>query len=128
MNNRENGVTLMVLVITIIVLLIIVSVGITLSVGDDGILNRAVQGRETTETGILVERLENMMMKYQTSEYAYQPNGLNAYLDKRKNEKMIDNYSINGTDGTVILEKDGKSFRWIRIGTDITDYKIEVVE
>ena len=49
-NKRERGITLIALVVTIIVLLILAGVSISMLAGQNGILNRASEAKEKTET------------------------------------------------------------------------------
>ncbi len=65
MRNKNNGITLIALVITIIVLLILAGVAIATLTGDNGILTKAVQAKENTEKSAEEEArklkiLENM--------------------------------------------------------------------
>ena len=48
--NKEKGITLIALVITIIVLLILAGVAIATLTGDNGVLTKAVSAKEKTET------------------------------------------------------------------------------
>ena len=49
-NVNNNGITLIALVVTIIVLLILAGVSINMLTGQNGILNRAAEAKEKTET------------------------------------------------------------------------------
>ena len=52
---RENGITLIALVITIIVLIILAGISISLILGDNGIVEKAKQAKEQTEQAKLNE-------------------------------------------------------------------------
>jgi len=56
--NSENGITIIVLVITIIVLIILASISIRAIVGDDGIIDETTNAQLTTEKQIVLERLK----------------------------------------------------------------------
>ena len=47
--NKENGITLIALVITIIILIILATVTITLVFGEGGLIQRAQEGKDLTE-------------------------------------------------------------------------------
>ena len=47
--NRNSGITLIALIVTIIVLLILAGISIQMLTGDNGILTRAGQAKEMTE-------------------------------------------------------------------------------
>ena len=49
-NKRDRGITLIALVVTIIVLLILAGVSISMLTGQNGILNKAADAKEKTET------------------------------------------------------------------------------
>ena len=51
LKNREKGITLIALIVTIIVLLILAGVSIAMLTGDNGILNQAKKAKEETEKG-----------------------------------------------------------------------------
>lgn len=55
--NRENGITLIALVVTIVVLLILAGITIQLVFSDGGIINQANKGKEQIEKGTFEERL-----------------------------------------------------------------------
>mgnify|MGYP005769989859 CR=1 FL=1 len=57
-NLKENGITLIALIITIIILLILAGVSISIVVGDNGILNQAVNGADRTNIARELEMLQ----------------------------------------------------------------------
>ncbi len=52
---KQNGITLIALIITIIVLLILAGVSISLVVGDNGVLNKAQKSIVETEKAKVIE-------------------------------------------------------------------------
>ena len=50
LRKNSNGITLIALVVTIIVLLILAGVSISMLTGQNGILNRAAEAKDKTET------------------------------------------------------------------------------
>ena len=59
MKNNKKGITLVALVVTIIVLLILAGVTITILMGDDGIIRKAQQAADSTNT-VVEEELQGM--------------------------------------------------------------------
>ena len=57
-NERQKGITLIALVITIIVLLILAGVSIAMLTGDNGILNQANDSKIETAVGTVKEQLK----------------------------------------------------------------------
>lgn len=70
MLKKENGITLIALVITIIVLLILAGVSISMVVGDNGIATRAQDASKDTELANAKEALEIAIDEAQTEYYA----------------------------------------------------------
>ena len=58
MKRRENGITLIALVVTIIVLIILAGVSINLVLGENGIIERAKYSKEISEEKSAKEKLE----------------------------------------------------------------------
>lgn len=52
---KNNGITLIALIITIIILVIIAGVGITFLVGENGILNKSKFAKESYDNGVIIE-------------------------------------------------------------------------
>ena len=74
MFKKQNGITLVALVVTIIVLIILAAVTITMVAGQDGILNRAQQGTKDYKNAEANELL--------------QLDELNTNIDARLNELL----------------------------------------
>ena len=54
---RSNGITLIALVVTIIVLLILAGISIQMLTGDNGILTRAGEAKDTTDEAQIKEKI-----------------------------------------------------------------------
>ena len=57
MMKKQNGITLIALVITIIVLLILAGVSIAMLTGDNGILTQATKAQKNTSEGEVADKL-----------------------------------------------------------------------
>ena len=62
---QQKGITLIALVITIVILLILAAVTITLSLGDGGLADKAVEGRDNYNAAMESEqKIENTALNY----------------------------------------------------------------
>ena len=67
--NKEKGITLVALVVTIIVLIILAGVSIAMIVGDNGIITQAQNAQRETEQAQAREKLELALIDLQTEKY-----------------------------------------------------------
>ena len=100
----NNGVTLVALVITIIVLLILAGVSISLVVGDNGVLNQAVNAADNTNRAAVQTELEMavtaVVADWTAEKYAgdTNPGKLNAYMtETRIKANMSDDFKEDCT-------------------------------
>ena len=77
MKNKEKGITLVALVITIVILLILAGVAIAALTGDNGLFSRAQQAKEETIKSQLKEEITMSIQEIQTEEL---PKGNNVTL------------------------------------------------
>ena len=86
--NKQKGMTLITLVVTIIVILILVGITLSLTIGNNGILNRAAQSKEVYEWGVVIEQI-----RLQIDEYSLTKRGENenkTYLEYLFEDGYID--------------------------------------
>lgn len=102
LTNKEKGITLISLVITIIVLIILATISINLILGKNGIIKRAIKGKKDYQQATNEEKIE----------LANYSNKIDKYISNtRENENTSLSYSLDekvaGTwvDGTTIFEK-----------------------
>ena len=116
-NKKNNGITLIALVITIIVLLILAGVSIATLTGQNGILTQAQNAKKETQEAQLEEEkrltameaatnLENQTYKDKNGDIATIPAGF--AVSQVEGENTID-------DGLVIIDKNGNEFVWIPV-------------
>ena len=103
---REKGITLIALVVTIVVLLILAGVSISMLSGDDGIIINAEKAKEETDSKGVQEQVELM-----TSEYIMQKNtggeeSIKKYYQTQASKGEISSIKDNG-DNTYTISKDG---------------------
>ena len=103
---REKGITLIALVVTIVVLLILAGVSISMLSGDDGIITQAGNAKQETDSKGVQEQVELM-----TSEYIMQKNtggeeSIKKYYQNQASKGEISSIKDNG-DNTYTISKDG---------------------
>ncbi len=122
--DKNKGITLIALVVTIIVLLILAGISITMLTGQNGILNRAKEAKEKTEEA---QKDENEQLKeYESILNKYASNlPSNEYTtpylpDTSKFEKVE---GTNLENGLVIKEKaTGSEYTWVEVPKTTTVY------
>ncbi len=84
----KNGITLVALVITIIVLLILAGITISLTIGEDGIITKAMQAKEQTEIANEKEIINMAIMQETVDKKARKitQSGLQTELNKNTGE------------------------------------------
>ena len=124
---KQNGVTLIALVITIVVLLILAGVSIQMVLGDNGILTNAREASKQTKEKEKVEYVQNALAALEMEALAKNDDTWHASADgKEYFEEQIKNYGASaGTieaygkdtttgkikaNGTVTF--DGKEYNW----------------
>ncbi len=115
--NKENGITLIALVITIIVLLILAGVTIATLTGDNGILGKAVQAKEKTNEAGDLEYLQTEALGIITEYYG-------SATDMQEDEYILtelgkkDGITTNIAKGTVTYKNKEYTLSEITGGTE----------
>ena len=109
---KDNGITLIALVVTIIVLLILTGVSITMLTGQNGILNRAQEAKEKTEVANQDEQRKlaqaEALMNTEKSTYKGITIPAGFAPTKQEGEDSLD-------DGLVITDGYGNEFVWVEV-------------
>ncbi len=92
-NERNEGITLIALVVTIIVLLILAGISISMLSGDNGILTRAVDSKEETRGATVKEYVYLWKINKVTDNYteSEETQSQNELLDDLENQKLLIN-------------------------------------
>ena len=102
---KEKGITLVALVVTIIVLLILAFIGISILMGDNGVINKAGESKDAT---IRAQEREYIKLSYQKLEVEKATKGFNITADKLAAE--LKNYdektSVKQTEASEIGDKE----------------------
>ncbi len=121
---KNNGITLIALVITIIVLLILAGVSISMLTGENGILTQAQNAKEETEKAQEDELIKLTALEATTN--------LSNTIYKDKNEQTVTipaGFAVSKVegentveDGLVIIDSKGNEFVWIPVSSE-DEYK-----
>ena len=127
MKDKQKGITLIALVITIIVLLILAGVSIATLTGENGILNRAKEAREKTE--IATEDEQRKIAMYEaamnTETYEYETGETEKINDEtiKKTVPIPAGFAPTGIagestikEGFCITDDKGNEFVWVPCG------------
>jgi len=100
---KENGITLIALVITIIVLIILAGVSINLVLGDNGIITKAKWAKKTYGEEAVREKVTLILGEYITEENETNQN-LHTYLEQQATAGKIESTEENqdGTQSVVV--------------------------
>ena len=86
---KENGITLIALVITIIVLLILAGVSLSLVLGENGILNQSTKAVKTTEETNVKEEIAIAYSAWEIAKNSGEPTNVSQFIkDKIGNDKV----------------------------------------
>ena len=97
-NKRNEGITLIALVVTIIVLLILAGISIAMLSGNNGILQRATEAKQDTERQSIIEQARIDVL-------GYQADNKGGDLDKTQLKSVLDKFFDEVPDLTD-MEKD----------------------
>ena len=113
----RNGITLIALVITIIVLLILAGVTIAMVVGDNGILSRSREAKDTTNIKKIQEEADleaaDLVAEYHSKDNGEVPATAGEYVAEHINGKTINGtrFSADSSTMEITATKDGITVR-----------------
>ena len=117
MVKRENGITLIALVITIIILLILAGVSIAMLTGENGILSQAQKAKDETEIANEKEGISLDVIEYQMDKENNTKLGTTLYTKNADNSSIWDVFVDNINNITY-----GTDWNYINKGTNIENY------
>ena len=113
---KQKGITLIALVITIIVLLILAGVTVITLTGDNGLLSKAGEAKNTSEKGEIEEQIKlaynEWKLQKETGETVDLQNTVQSILDK-----MSDNANVYKQGKSIIINIKGYEFTLVDDGT-----------
>ena len=130
---KNRGITLIALVITIIVLLILAGVALATIIGDDGVLNKATEAKETNEEAVARERIQIEVAGSFDNDGKYNAdlakenleNNLKATIQKNSDNSldvMYDGYKFKINSYGKLVEEFEDISKYVKIG-DYVDYE-----
>ena len=100
--NKNNGITLIALVVTIVILLILAGISIGALTGDNGIIDQAHTAKEDTEIASWEEQIDLAIID---AEKKHREPTLDDVKEELKNQGIIDDYSQVDKDGVITTNK-----------------------
>lgn len=118
---RQEGITLIALVVTIIVLLILAGVTINLTVGQNGIITRANEAKEATRIASIEERANLWKLDVETAKLAGKEptQGMDEILAQLESEGLLT------SDEVASIKEDANNS--ITIGSKTISFKVEEI-
>lgn len=113
---KNEGITLIALVISIIVLLILAGVSIVTLTGENGILTQAQNSKTATEKGDAEERINLVVNEWQIEKYRADAKDLETFLNSKVTSGEIDSVTKNAN-GTFTVEINKYNYTIIEDGT-----------
>ena len=122
MKNKEKGITLIALVVTIVVLLILAGVSISMLIGENGIITQAQKAKLETRGGEVEERIilwknEVQFKKYSNND-AIEVKTESEILNELLSEEKVYEDEINEEDKTITI---GSRVISYKIGEDLKE-------
>ena len=102
LENKNKGITLIALVVTIVILLILAGISIGALTGDNGIINQAHTAKEDTEIASWEEQIDLAIID---AENKHRNPTLDDVKEELKNKGVIDDYSQVDKDGVITTNK-----------------------
>ncbi len=115
--NKEKGITLIALVVSIIVLIILAGVSIAMLVGENGIITQAQRAKQETEQAQVEEKRQLAMLEASVHLEEYEYTDINGEkvnipaqctVSKVEGENTLEN-------GLVIIDVNGNEWVWIEV-------------
>ena len=115
LDRTEKGITLVALVLTIIVMLILAGISFTLVMGENGIIDKAINARNMHNLSIAEEQIALKVADYGGEYYVRiykdrdldEDNGVCAYIAERLNG-TVDDYVFSMDNNNIVIKKDGE--------------------
>lgn len=126
---RENGVTLLVLVITILVLLIIMGITFSVTLGDDGMVARTSKSSFAAKIDQIVELMDEKEDLYNLENVTSE-----TFLSSSVKQSILGEYYSSDEDKRTLdieckyTEEEGIVMTLVYKESEFSDYQIEILE
>ena len=111
-NNRQKGITLIALVVTVVVLIVLATVSINTVLGNNGIISRAQKARDSYSNSQKAEDEQMAVLANEMAEY-----DINGGSSGDSTEEII--VTVDGTDGIKLTKDNVADY----LGKVVTNYK-----
>jgi type II secretory pathway pseudopilin PulG len=127
---KNDGITLIALIITIIVLLILAGVAISLLLGDNGVITRAQNASDATKTASVIEDVEIVWSGRQSAYYEAYSKNSKVNKDDYFEEEDINKELSNGTivEDSYTYNSNGETTFTYEMNTTGEKYGIKVTD
>ena len=120
---ENKGITLIALIISIIVLLILAGVSLSALIGENGILNQAVNSAEKTKMALEQEAIEQIIVSENADKIQYPEEKSKYHIGEDLYDKTLENGDIWNIVVINDSQKDyGTGWTYIEKGTELMDY------
>ena len=120
---ENKGITLIALIISIIVLLILAGVSLSALIGENGILNQAVNSAEKTKMASEQEAIEQIIVSENADKIQYPEEKSKYHIGEDLYDKTLENGDIWNIVVINDSQKDyGTGWTYIEKGTELMDY------
>ena len=111
---KEQGITLIALVITIIVLLILAGVTIATLTGDNGLLTKAAKAKESVKDGEIGEQIKLACQEYKLGQYTGESGDLYNFIQGKMEDLCgANNYTLTRMGRNIKIETAGRNKYYI---------------
>ncbi len=111
---KEQGITLIALVITIIVLLILAGVTIATLTGDNGLLTKAAKAKESVKDGEIGEQIKLACQEYKLGQYTGESGDLYNFIQEKMEDLCgANNYTLTRMGRNIKIETAGRNKYYI---------------
>lgn len=106
---KENGITLVALIVSIIVLLILATVSIQVLTGDNGLLTKSKTAVDKYSEGEIEEQIKLAYTEWQTAKLTGTTENVNNFIKNRLNTTIgnVEEVSVEDASVIIIINKDG---------------------
>ena len=114
---KQKGITLIGLVVTIIILLILAGVTVMTLTGDNGLLTKAGETKNTSEKGEIEEQIKLAYNEWKLKKETGEITELKYVEENRLRQKYGDNATVNKQGKSIIINVKGYEFTLVDDGT-----------
>ena len=122
---KQNGITLIALVVTIIVLIILAGVSINLVLGDNGIITKSKEAKTQTEKQSILEEVGLAVQSYSIEKNTNGNKSLEEILNKELDSDKLEEVVTNGTTAKITYKGETVKIN-LQTGTTSVDEEFSI--